>query len=182
MSRVLLTGLSLVCLLALASDVRANGGPPPFRRGTEANLIVQVDPTVKQPTLIIPAQFVGGPVGKRSDAGNLNTAVAGLALAGAFVSGGLWLTRRRRHFVAAVLVLAFLGIGGGMLWADLLPPPGKGKIETVKPPASVRLTEKVIIRVAPAGDTVRLLLPTGAVGGVGVGGAPKGAATPKSDE
>jgi len=182
MSRALLTGLSLACLLALAGDVRANGVPPPFRRGIEAKLVVQVDRNAKQPTLIIPSRFVGGGVpGKRSDAGNLNTAVAGLALAGAFVSGGLWLTRRRRHFVAAVAVLAFLGIGGGVLWADLLPPPGAGKVETVRLPANVRLTEKVTVRVVPAGDTITLILPTAtaAGGGGGVGSAPKGAATPK---
>src|SRR3954466_7819662 len=80
MLRVLLPGLSLVCLLALTGDIRANGLPPPgLRLGTtEAKLVVQYDPNAKQPVLIIPNRlFNGRPGAKRADAGNLNTAVAG---------------------------------------------------------------------------------------------------------
>jgi hypothetical protein len=89
--------------------------------------------------------------------------VAGLALAGAFVSGGLWLTRRSRT-VAGVAV-AFLLIGGTAV-ADLAVKPRPApKPLGVTLPANLKIASDKLTLVVnrEGGDTVTLIVPKGMV-------------------
>lgn len=175
MYRSIAASLSLICLLGLVVESRANPAPvrppkrPELRTGpVETTVVVQVDASLKHPKLVIPANLLtedGKAPGSKAgaSAGGFNTIFAGLALTGAFVSGGFWLTRngRGRGF-AAGLALALLLVGGSLASADLIVPP-RPRVETIKLPASIRLPEKVTLSVGPRGDSIKLLLPSGTV-------------------
>src|SRR5262249_37461385 len=98
-----------------------------------------------------------------ADAGRVPTAVAGIALAGAFVSGGLWLTRRSRTVAAASL--AFLILGGALMADIRVPRPEKPKSTPVALPASLSIgSDKLMIEVTNQGEVVKLIVPKGMVG------------------
>ena len=89
------------------------------------------------------------------------TIVAGLALALAFVSGGLWLVRRgrARAIAAVVLTLAALTFGATALFADIAKPPRPVPTPvTLALPVDVTFTGKVEIELADKGDDVQLLV------------------------
>jgi hypothetical protein len=113
-----------------------------------------------------------------ADSGKLGvpTIMAGVALALALATGGLWLIRRGSgRTVVGILVLAGFLLGATVLFADLAPPFGKGpkapppappapvKTTPVPLPAGVEFNDKILIEMAPRGDAVRLIVPKEAV-------------------
>jgi hypothetical protein len=163
--------ISTAGFLLIAATASANFAPAPpqvVRGPRPAKLVIEVDEQAKEPLLLIPDRLLGAqgvpPDEKRGDAGpQLPMTVAGVALAGAFVSGGLWLTRRNRT-VAAVAV-AFLVVGGTAI-ADLgVKPRPEPKPMGVTLPANLKITsDKLTLLVDPGGgNTVKLIVPKGMV-------------------
>jgi hypothetical protein len=105
------------------------------------------------PESVIPDREVGA-------TGGLNQLFAGLALSGAFVSGGFWLVRRgSSRRVAAIGALVLVGLSGGLIYAALDKPSGKSQLETVKVPANVLVPDKVKVTAVARGDAIRLIVP-----------------------
>jgi hypothetical protein len=166
------SALSLLGLGVALSAASANGlRPPPafphFNQGfalrTGANdvkLVVVVDPMVKQPRLEVPRSLLitgTPPRGPFGDAGGPSNVMAGLALALAFTSGGLWLSKRGRSVaitLAAVSLLTFAGAVG----ADIPRPKPPKAPPPVSLPANVKLSGKLTMQIVPAGDAVRLVV------------------------
>jgi hypothetical protein len=160
--------LPLAALVLMGAGLRANEAPPPPPKGEtiklgarEVKLVVERDERVKEARLVIPQGLLTADK-RRTDAGwPLPTLVAGLALAAAFVSGGLWLARRGGRKVAAVvLVLSLLALGISALQAnapdrerDLKP-----KVTPIALPASVTLSGNLVLEVAEKGDSVKLIV------------------------
>jgi hypothetical protein len=158
-------------------------------------LSVEVDEKAKQARLIVPMNlmfggFLGpnpgrpnfpgrggapGGFGQGADARPLGlpTLVAGLALTLAAASGGLWLVRRRGgRVVAGILVVAMLGLGATVVWADGVPGfrprprPQPQPVVQATPlalPANIQLNGRILFELAPQGNSVRLIVPRSAV-------------------
>jgi hypothetical protein len=168
-SRFLAAGL---VVLFVASTVLANGIPfprpqPPVATA-DAKLVVLTDANAKKPLLRVPVGLVTAvkkedPRPPRGQA-MLNepaTLIAGLALAGAFVSGGFWLLRGKGGRTAAAIVcVGCLALAGGTAFADLLPPRPAPPLPAVNLPGKVMLSSDVtIVVVNTPGNTIELVLP-----------------------
>jgi hypothetical protein len=164
MRRWLLAAVTTLFLIGSLSAVRADKpAPPPDRppapAGQKAKLVVEVDPNVKEPRLIIPRSLANPP--KRADAGfGLPTIVAGVALTLAVVSAGFWFIRRGpgRTIAAAVVVVSLFAFGVSALYADIPVEPKPKPPATVKLPADLQLPEDVVIEFSDKGDAIRLIV------------------------
>jgi len=176
MSRWIAAFAAVLLLAGLAPVVWANGGPPPFPRGNvpvlgeiPANLVVEVDEKAKEVRLQIPQGLFQPkpqpkPERKGADAGlRMEDLLAGLALTGCLVSGGLWMIRRgRNRFLGPVsLALAALTLTGFAVWANS---PAPRPLAEKKPlpvalPVSVKLNGKIVLEIVPLGGPVKLIVP-----------------------
>jgi hypothetical protein len=132
----------LLALAAAAPPARGNAAepkapPPPSSYEAEVGerevrLVVVPSDAVKGVRLIIPQELVGKTTAPRPKGVGLRlpTVVAGVALAAAFVSGGLWLSRRvkGRHAAAVVLLAALVVAGCGPQANDSGPKADSSKI------------------------------------------------------
>lgn len=158
-SRYLSAGLAT---LLLASFALANAAPiprPVVNKSTDAKLVVQVDPAAKKPILKVPAALVaqgpggvqpGGPPPRPGQVllENPMLLLSGLALTGAFVSGGFWILRGRAgKSVVMVLGLLAVGLASGSLFADLAIPPRPAPLKAINLPAQVGLSGDVTLQV-----------------------------------
>jgi hypothetical protein len=165
------TVLSVAALLVAASTVWANAAPmppnPPLVKGPQnVKLVVEVDENAKAPRLEIPQNLITlqlrrGAPGPGADAGpRVPTTIAGLALAGAFVSGGFWLTRRNRTI--ATIALAFLVVGGTLMADIRVQPKPAPKTTPLTLPANLAIaSDKLTLEITDKGDAVKLIVPKG---------------------
>ena len=161
-------GASAALLLGIPSVVWANArapAPPPSPLNMAVQpvkVVVVVDDTVREPRLEVPQGLLlnaGRPV-RGADAGpRMPFFFAGLALAGAFVFGGLWLSRRARTTQALVVALGLLTLGAGTLIADIRRPPTPKPPAELALPAGVQLPAKLNFQVTEKGDTLKLIMP-----------------------
>jgi hypothetical protein len=160
-------GASVALLFFVApSAVRANAAPPPPPSGPlnyephSVKFVVIVDDGVKEPRLDIPASFLVKPDARRGAAPTVPLIVVGLALTAGFVSAGLWLSRRSRSTAALLVAVSLFSLGGGILIANVPPPPQPPKAPVeITLPADVNLPAKVTLQVTTRGDVVRLWVP-----------------------
>jgi hypothetical protein len=163
--------ISTAGLLLIAATASANFAPPPpplVRGPRPAKLVIEVDEQARVPRLEIPEKLLAAqaaqPGEKRGDAGpQLPMTVAGVALAGAFVSGGLWLTRRNR--TVAGVAMAFLLVGGAAIADVGVKPRPAPKPTGVTLPANLKIASDKLTLVVTreGGDTVTLIVPKGMV-------------------
>lgn len=167
MSRSIALGVTLLGLLTAHAGANPIAVRPPAQKNPapttsaaqDTKLVVEMSPSVTKPRLEIPAPLLAqlqGTSSKLGWLGEVNTTVAGFALAGAFVTGGLWLTRRAGKKIAALAVL-FVLTSGSLLWADI--PLARGP-RPIKLPSTVRLQEDVTLAIVPKGDKIKLILPS----------------------
>jgi hypothetical protein len=165
---------ALLALAAAASSARGNKAPPPPPLPHEAEvgerevrLVVVPSDAEKGVRLIIPQGLVGKTTAPRPKGVvlRLPTVVAGVALAAAFVSGCLWLSRRAkgRHAAAVVLLAALVVAGCGPQANDSGPKADSSKIpapgdNVLTLPVDVTLSATVTLDLEPAGDYVRLIV------------------------
>src|SRR5262245_26807350 len=118
---IAVAALALAALPARA-DVVPQTRPKPPRPVTGAStvkLVVLVDGGATRPKLVVPRNLAGSKRRAMGEGVEPATAVAGLALAGAFVSGGLWLSKRGRRMTTGLAVLLSLAVlGGTFAWAN----------------------------------------------------------------
>ncbi len=170
MKRWIRSATAALVLLAIPAVVWANRAlPPPPPAGPlnkapqSVKFVVVVDDSVKEPRLEVPANLLLAPDARRGDAAPaVPVIVVGLALAGAFVSGGLWLSKRGRIATSLVVALGLFALGGSALIADIAVPKTKPTTE-LKLPAGVELPAKVTLLVTEKGDAIKLIVPSGAV-------------------
>jgi hypothetical protein len=196
MKRSILAGLP-VLLLCAAPAARADiaprpnpFGPPVVQPGLrlppaqKVSLVVEVDEKAKDTRLRIPVNLLTqnpalqpvqpGLPRRGADAGRLGlpTIVAGMALALALASGGLWLARRGAgRYLIILLVLSLFAAGTAAVWADLGPrplgprppprpvPPPQPALPQLTLPAGVELSDKVIIEIVPPARHLTLVVP-----------------------
>ncbi len=159
--------LSLLVLGGAVSFAHANGAPlfpapPALKPETkDVKFVVVLDDKATQPRLEVPRGLLVGPAPRRPGFGaaNVPTVVAGLALSFAFVSGGLWLSKRGRKVAASLLVVSLLTFSGAA-YADLVRPRPKPKDKeiTIALPAGVHHSDKVTLKIVENGDAVRLVV------------------------
>jgi hypothetical protein len=176
-------GASVALLFFVApSAVRANAGPPPPSgplnyESHAVKFVVVADDGVGVPRLEIPATLLVKPDARRGAIPTVPLVVVGLALTAGFISAGLWLSRRSRSTAALLVAVSLFSLGGGILIANVPPPPQPPKAPVeITLPADVNLPAKVTLQVIPRGDAVRLFVP-----GSMVPKAPKPEAKPKQD-
>ena len=154
---------------------------PGRREAQEINLVVQVDEKAKTARLLVPIHLVvfhplltppappAKPEGRGAGAGRLGlpTLATGLALTLAFTSGGLWLARRRSGRAFALLLILSVSIAGtAAVWADIAPRPAPDAhpaAVALSLPASVELTDKLILEPVLDGDHLTLIVPKSSV-------------------
>lgn len=164
-SRYLAAGLAA---LLLAVPVFANGAPfprPPVNMtSAEAKLVVLVDANARKAVLRVPANLIAGKKEEprpRGQAllGDPSTALAGLALFGAFVSGGFWLVRGKNKRTAAILCVACLALAGSAAFADLLPPRPPVLPPLVLPGKMQLAGDITIVTTNSPGNVIELVVP-----------------------
>jgi hypothetical protein len=170
MNRWLTPVLGMFILFGALSPVWANFARPPqplpLPEAKPAKLVVVIDERVAKPRLIIPKTLMGE---KKSASLDTTTIIAGLALSLAFISGGVWLSRRgkARSVAAAVLSLSALTFGATTLFAQNINGNynfnngGQTRPAIVTPvmlPATLVVTEKIQVEYVEQGDEIKLLV------------------------
>jgi hypothetical protein len=163
------SALSLLALAATLSLASANVPPPRLppanlRAGaSEVKLVVVIDAKVKQPRLEVPRNLLVAPrlgparPGRIGAIDSTPNVTAGLALALAFTSGGLWLSKRGRSVAIALAAVALFSLGGAVS-ADLVKPKGPRELPAVVLPAEVKMSGKLTLQIVDRGDAVRLVV------------------------
>ncbi len=156
MQRWLFLAVPAMFLFGTLPTIRADARPmpPPEQK---AKLIVEVNPKVKEPHLIIPRSLANP---KKEVGLSTPTIVAGVALTLAMVSAGFWFIRRGpgRTTAAVVVVLSLFALGVSTVFADISPRPKPPVNTPVKLPADVNLTDDVVIEFVDKGDAIRLIV------------------------
>lgn len=172
--------------LAMLTDVLANTParrPLPAPAPQAAPLVILVDPTAQQATLQIPRKLLGiqktdASNGEKDDNGlaglaPTHTIAAGLCLALALTTGGLWLARRGRGLFLAMLLLT--SVGAATVWADISPrprprPPVPIPVPIPVPAIPLQVKDQVAIQIVDQGEAVTLTLTQNQAAQLGGGG------------
>jgi hypothetical protein len=146
-----------------------NPNPVPLQT-KDANMVVEVDPSAKEPRLIIPRSLLTRRAGLDADDDTRLTEgdapsknhliIAGAGLACAMCCGGFWLVRRNR--LNSMGLVLFLVMGAGLVGAAIVlanaPPPVP---KPVPPAPAAKLAKlfdgKVKVETPAEGDTIRLI-------------------------
>lgn len=160
----------LVVALVLASRAGANPvvpkDPPKVPAPAAGPNVVPVEVEIagfaRQVTVIVPVGLLQQPPRKGADAGPLHPAIIGLALAGAFITGGFWLVRGGRGTRSAVAGLLLLGavVAGSFVQANFAPPP---RPIPVALPAGLTIPNQMAIELSPTAKTIKFIVPPGQV-------------------
>jgi hypothetical protein len=153
---------------------RPNPAQPAIKQ--TAPLTVEIDPAAKEPRLVVPRQLIfprpgfaprgpaRPPEQEQADAGpelpRLHLVAAGLALALAVSSGGLWLARRGRVSGRGLMVVAGAVVlsGAAAVWANVgIPRPPANPVPGPAPAPAALFSGQVTVEVVPQGDSIRLI-------------------------
>ncbi len=148
--------LALVCLAPVTVRADVRKGPP---RGARVKMvIVRNSAAARGPILQIPEQYV-----KAKGPGQAQAVVGGLALAGCFAFGGVWLARKRpRVLVPAALGATFLVAGAAFVAGDLWAQPEELQLSEGTLGKGISLSDErsgVVALQIVESDQITLLLP-----------------------
>ena len=135
--------------------------------GQGPRIVIEVDPRARVARLIVPRQFLNGAAVRPRRFGQLPTIMIGVALAMSLAFSGLWLVRKRSvpGMKALLLIGVVLGLGGGVLWADIgprrpFPPQGQPQLPPGLQGAQVIAAFQPVKVETPAqGNVIKLIVP-----------------------